>query len=64
MQGTEKESTLKRKTNTHRSKHKDNRLHEGSKSRKDLSLREKKTCKYGVSTLLEDDSPDKLEEEE
>jgi len=29
-----------------------------------MSLREKKACKYGVSTLLEDDSPEELEEKE
>jgi len=64
LQGTGKERALKRRTNNHRSKHKDNRLHEGYKSRKDRSLREKKTNKYGVSTLLEDDSRSKPEEEE
>ena len=55
---------MKRKPNNHRSKHKDKRLHEGFKFKKDRSLREKKTSKYGVTTLLEDDPSIKVEEEE
>jgi len=55
---------LKRRPNNHRSKHKDKRLHEGYKSRKDKDIREKKTEKYGVSTLLEADSSSQVEEEE
>ena len=64
MQGQKRSEKLKRRTNNHRSKHKDNRLHEGYRSRKDRSPMEKKTTKYGVSTLLEDESPDNVEEEE
>ncbi len=55
---------MKRRTNNHRSKHKDNRLHEGYKFKKDRSLRDKKTTKYGVSTILEDETKNKVEEEE
>ena len=55
---------LKRKPNNHRSKHKDKRVHEGYKFKKDRSLREKKTTKYGVSTLLEDESSSRVEEQE
>jgi hypothetical protein len=51
-------SELKRRPNNHRSKHKDKRTHEGYKFRKQRSLREKKADKYGVSTLLDDDTSD------
>lgn len=64
LAGTGKERELKRRTNNHRSKHKDNRLHEGYKFKKDRSLRDKKTTKYGVSTILEDETKNKVEEEE
>ena len=55
---------MKRKPNNHRSKHKDKRIHEGHKSRKDRSLTERKTAKYGVSTLLEDETSSNVEEQE
>ena len=55
---TKGETGLKRRPNTHRSKHKDKRSHEGYRTRKDRSLREKKADKYGFSTLLEEDSTD------
>ena len=55
---------MKRKPNNHRSKHKEKRVSEGYKYRKDRSLREKKTTKYGVSTLLEDESSSRVEEQE
>lgn len=55
---------LKKRPNNHRSKHKDKRVHEGLKHRKDRSLREKKTTKYGVSTLLEEEAPTIVEEQE
>ncbi len=46
---------LKRRSNNHRSKHKDKRSQEDHRVIKQKSPREKKTSKYGVSTLLEDD---------
>ena len=55
---------MKRKPNNHRSKHNDKRIHEGHKSRKDRSLAERKTTKYGVSTLLEDETSSSEEEQE
>lgn len=64
MKGTGKEQELKRKTNNHRPKHKDSGSHESYRPRKDKSLIEKKTEKYGVSTLFEDDSANSVEEEE
>jgi len=54
---------LKRRPNNHRSKHKEKRVHEGLKYKKDRNLREKKTTKYGVSTLLEDEPSTKVEEQ-
>jgi hypothetical protein len=55
---------LKRRTNNHRSKHKDNRLQDSYRARRDKTLTEKKTDKYGVSTLLDEESLIKVEEEE
>ena len=55
---------LKRKANNHRSKHKERNIHEGLRFRKDRSLIERKTSKYGVSTLLEEDVSPVVEEEE
>lgn len=49
---------MKRRPNNHRSKHKDKRTHEGYKFRKQRSLRERKTDKYGVSRFIEDESPE------
>ena len=46
---------MKRRSNTHRSKHKDKRSQEEYRVLKQRNSREKKTSKYGVSTLLEDD---------
>jgi hypothetical protein len=47
---------LKRRPNNHRSKHKDKRTHEGYRFRKNRDEIEKKADKYGVSTLLEEES--------
>ncbi len=55
---------LKRKANNHRSKHKERHMHDGLRFRKDRSLIEKKTSKYGVSTLLEENISPVVEEEE
>ncbi len=55
---------LKKKANNHRSKHKERHIHEGLRVKKDRSLIEKKTSKYGVSTLLEEDISPLVEEEE
>lgn len=46
---------LKRRSNNHRSKHKDKRSQEDHRVIKQKNPREKKTSKYGVSILLEDD---------
>jgi len=45
-------------------KHKDKLSHEGLKLRKQKSLTEKQAGKYGVSTLLEDDSSNSGDEQE
>ena len=55
---------MKRKPNNHRSKHKDKRLHEGYKARKDRSLDDRKADKYGVNTLLEEETSTSVEEKE
>ena len=55
---------MKRRQNNHRSKHKDKRLQEGFKFRKDRSLDDKKTTKYGVSTLIEEENSTSVEEQE
>lgn len=53
---------MKKKPNNHRSKHKDKRSYEGCGLIKQRSPTERKTSKYGVSTLLEEDSPSDDEE--
>jgi hypothetical protein len=58
------EAELKRRPNNHRSKHKDKLSNEGYRSRKDRSLTDKKTNKYGVSTLLEEDTLVSVEDQE
>jgi len=58
------EAELKRRPNNHRSKHKDKQSHEGNRSRKDRSLTDRKTSKYGVSTLLEEESQISVEDQE
>jgi hypothetical protein len=47
---------LKKRPNTHRSKHKDRRSHESNRARKQRSLGDKRARKYGVSILLDTDS--------
>ena len=46
---------MKRRPNNHRSKHRDRRLYEGYRSRKDRTLKDRKVDKYGVTKLLEED---------
>jgi len=47
---------LKKRPNTHRSKHKDKRFGEGYGFKKQRVLRERKTSKYGLSGILENES--------
>ncbi len=53
---------MKRRSNNHRSKHRDKRSNEDYSIRKQKNPKEKKTSKYGVSILLEEDSPSSDEE--
>jgi hypothetical protein len=46
---------LKRRPNNHRSKHKTKRSHEFQKLKRQRDISEKKTDKYGVSILLDND---------
>jgi hypothetical protein len=47
---------LKRRPNNHRSKHKDKRSRDVQKMKKQRDISEKKTDKYGVSILLDNDN--------
>jgi hypothetical protein len=48
---------LKRRPNNHRSKHKDKRSSEGYGYKKQRSLGEKKKSKYGLSIIVENETP-------